>query len=89
LNSHHESIPFILPAHRRKVRWEVTLDTFDPSSVNKKPRSMRGGEAYELQGRSLTILRLPKHVAGEDENGDGIPTARRGRRGVTGQRASL
>ena len=49
---------------------------------------MRGGEAYELKGRSLAILRLPKHVAGEDENGDGIPVTRRARRGVTGQRAS-
>jgi glycogen operon protein len=89
LNAHHESIPFILPAHRRKVRWEAALDTFDPSSVNKKPRSMRGGEAYELKGRSLAILRLPKHVAGEDENGDGILGTRRARRSVTGQRGSL
>jgi len=50
---------------------------------------MRGGEAYELKGRSLAILRLPKHVAGEDENGDGILGTRRARRSVTGQRGSL
>ncbi|HMF49268.1 MAG TPA: hypothetical protein VK603_11535, partial [Candidatus Saccharimonadales bacterium] len=86
LNAHHESIPFILPAHRRKVRWEVALDTFDPSSVNKKPRSMRGGEAYELKGRSLAILRLPKHVAGEDENGEGLPVTRRERRRTAAQK---
>ena len=87
LNAHHESIPFILPAHRRKVRWEVTLDTYDPSSINKKPRSMRGGEVYELNARSLAILRLPKHVVGEEENGEGLPVTRRERRRSAAQKA--
>ncbi|HWU38848.1 MAG TPA: glycogen debranching protein GlgX, partial [Candidatus Acidoferrum sp.] len=27
LNAYHEPVPFILPAHRRGVRWEVLLDT--------------------------------------------------------------
>ena len=85
LNSHHESIPFTLPAHRRKVRWEVALDTYDPTSIDKKPRSMHGGETYDLQGRSLAILRLPKHVEGEENNGEGLPVARRPRRGATSQ----
>jgi len=87
LNSRHESIPFILPAHRRKMRWEVVLDTYDPSSIKKKPRSMRGGEAYELNPRSLAILRLPKHVEVEEDNGEGLPVSRRARRGATAQRA--
>src|SRR5581483_3853222 len=25
LNAHHEPVPFVLPAHRRKVRWQVLL----------------------------------------------------------------
>ena len=87
LNSHHETIPFILPAHRRKVRWEVALDTYDPSSIDKKPRSMRGGEAYELNPRSLAILRLPKHVEVEEDNGEGLPVSRRARRGATAHRS--
>ncbi|MGH8057253.1 MAG: glycogen debranching protein GlgX, partial [Candidatus Entotheonellia bacterium] len=27
LNAHYEPIPFVLPAHRRKVRWDLVLDT--------------------------------------------------------------
>ena len=82
LNAHHEAIPFILPAHRRKVRWEVILDTHDPAVSRNKPQPMRGGEAYALKARSLVLLRLPKHV--EEENGNGEPgvVSRRGRRGA-------
>ena len=82
LNAHHEAIPFILPAHRRKVRWEVILDTHNPAVSRNKPQPMRGGEAYALKARSLVLLRLPKHV--EEENGNGEPgvVSRRGRRGA-------
>ncbi len=63
LNAHHEAVPFILPAHRRKVRWQAALDTSESEQCQaRQPRSMRGGEAYELKGRSLALLRLPKHV---------------------------
>ena len=27
LNAHHEAIPFILPAHQARVRWELVVDT--------------------------------------------------------------
>ena len=82
LNAHYEAIPFILPAHRRKVRWEVILDTHNPAVSRNKPQPMRGGEAYALKARSLVLLRLPKHV--EEENGNGEPgvVSRRGRRGA-------
>ncbi|HWP59399.1 MAG TPA: glycogen debranching protein GlgX [Candidatus Acidoferrales bacterium] len=58
LNAHHEPVPFILPAHRRKVRWEVILDTRAPE--RKRRRLVRGGEPYELEARSLALLCLPK-----------------------------
>jgi glycogen operon protein len=57
LNAHHEGIPFILPAHRRKLRWEVLLDT---RAGKLKRRLLRGGEAYDLEARSLALLRLPE-----------------------------
>jgi glycogen operon protein len=57
LNSHHESIPFLLPAHRPRVRWEVILDTRTPDG-RRRHRLMRGGEAYDLAERSLALLRL-------------------------------
>ena len=77
LNAHHETIPFVLPAHRRKVRWESILDTYDPKSIRQEnPGTMRGGEVYELNARSLALLRLPKHVEAREDK-------RRGRlRGV-------
>jgi isoamylase len=57
LNAHHESIPFLLPAHRPRVRWEVVLDTRTPDGP-RGHRLLRGGEAYDLADRSLALLRL-------------------------------
>ncbi len=57
VNAHHEPLPFVLPAHRRGVRWEVLVDTRSPDGrVRRRP--VKGGEAYQLEGRSLALLRL-------------------------------
>jgi isoamylase len=87
LNAHHEAIPFVLPAHRRKVRWESMLDTYDPKSIWKKPRHMRGGEVYELNARSLALLRLPKHVEDREDKRPDIFPARRKLRAEEGDRS--
>ena len=75
LNAHHEPTDFVLPAHRRKVRWRVILDTSHP--LTKEPRQIRGGESYQLAARSLVLLCLPKN--GEADGREGVPvlTARR------------
>ncbi|HWO40594.1 MAG TPA: glycogen debranching protein GlgX, partial [Candidatus Eisenbacteria bacterium] len=65
LNAHHEPVPFVLPAHRRKVRWQVVLDTARPQI--KQQRSLRGGETYQLEARSLALLSLPRQ-GGADED---------------------
>lgn len=57
LNAHHDLIPFILPAHRARVRWELILDTQQPNG-RRKHRLLKGGEAFDLGGRSLALLRL-------------------------------
>jgi len=57
LNAHHEPIPFVLPAHRPKVRWEQVLNTHEGVS-RRRLRPMRGGGQYILEGRSLALLRL-------------------------------
>ncbi len=57
LNAHHEPLPFVLPAHRRGVRWDVLVDT-RRADGRVRQRSLRGGEAYQLEGRSLALLRL-------------------------------
>jgi glycogen operon protein len=68
LNAHYEAVPFTLPAHRRKLRWEVVLDTREAKW--KRRRLLHGGEIYSLEPRSLALLRVPEKAhAG---NGDYI-----------------
>jgi len=57
LNSHHEPVPFVLPAHRPGILWETVLDTRAPDGRRKR-RPTRGGDAYDLEGRSVALLRL-------------------------------
>jgi isoamylase len=57
LNAHHEGVPFKLPAHRAGVRWELILNTSKPQT-RRKNLLMKGGEGYDLEGRSLALLRL-------------------------------
>ncbi len=59
INAHHEEIPFLLPAYRRKIRWGLMLDT------GRKPArategGYRTGQHYPLQGRSLAVLTQPR-----------------------------
>jgi glycogen operon protein len=68
LNAHHEPVSFVLPAHRPRVRWEPVLDTRTPTGNPGVP-ARRGGDLYELDGRSLALLQLralagPAPVAG-------------------------
>jgi glycogen operon protein len=54
LNAHHEAIPFTLPQHRTEHRWELLLDSFNPSA---EAQTFEGGQKYNLEGRSLVVLR--------------------------------
>lgn len=89
LNAHHETISFVLPAHRRKVRWEFILDTYDPKSNRKKARHMRGGEVYELNARSLALLRLPRHVEAREDKRQDVLAVRIKRRAMEAERSSV
>ena len=55
LNAGVEAIPFVLPATATAERWEGLVDTADPWQA---PRSLRGRERYQLQSRSMAVLRL-------------------------------
>jgi len=57
LNAHHEPVPFILPAHRARVRWDLVLDTRE-DDLGARGSTFRVGESYPLDGRSLAVLRL-------------------------------
>jgi isoamylase len=54
MNAHHEAIPFTLPTHKAEQQWERLLDTADPQG---KPRPWPEGQPYDLQGRSMVVMR--------------------------------
>ncbi len=54
-NAGPASIPFVLPTTQPAERWETLLDTADPWMP---PRRLRAGDRYELQPRSMAVLRL-------------------------------
>ena len=58
LNAHHEPRPFTLPAHKRGVRWQPVFDTALYNEDDKPVVLYRGGEQYDLEARSLALLRL-------------------------------
>jgi glycogen operon protein len=75
LNAYHESISFVLPAHRAKIRWEVILDTREATGT-RRHRLMRGGEAYELEAQSLALLRLRRDAGATGSVGEEFSTLR-------------
>jgi glycogen operon protein len=55
LNAGPETTPFVLPATGADERWETLIDTADPWMP---PRRLGGCDRYDLQARSLAVLRL-------------------------------
>jgi glycogen operon protein len=72
LNAHHEAIPFRLPGYGPAEQvWELVLDTYEPKAPG---RHLRRGQRYELQGRSLAVLRLVARAPrGHQEPGSAGP----------------
>jgi glycogen operon protein len=56
-NAYWEPLPFILPAHRSKLRWELLLDTREATG-KRRFQLLRGGRTYDLEARSLALFRL-------------------------------
>ena len=53
LNAHHEPIPFTVPIAREEHHWERLLDTAEAGEL----QPMVVPTTYELQGRSVAVLR--------------------------------
>jgi glycogen operon protein len=71
LNAHHEPIPFVLPAYRPKMRWELLIDTRE--AMGRKPdRPLGGGVPYNLEGRSLALFRLRSREGPMTRNEDDL-----------------
>ncbi len=58
LNAHHTPMAFTLPAHKRGIRWHPVLDTALPGENGKQVSAFKGGEQYEMEARSIAVLRL-------------------------------
>lgn len=58
LNAHHEPLSFTLPAHKRGVKWQPLFDTAIDAGTEKLVFVLKGGERYELEARSIAVLRL-------------------------------
>jgi glycogen operon protein len=65
LNAHHEPMSFTLPAHRNDIRWEPVLDTREPTG-QRKAEVLSGGDVYDMEARSVVVLRLRR----DDEGGE-------------------
>jgi glycogen operon protein len=59
INTGADVTTFSLPPTAASERWEMLTDTADP---HQPPRRLRGRERYQLQGRSLAVLRLARHT---------------------------
>jgi isoamylase len=55
LNASDEPIPFVLPPTTPLERWETLIDTADPWIPSRR---LRSGDRYELQARSMAVLKL-------------------------------
>ena len=55
LNGSDAAAAFMLPATDDSERWETLIDTWDPWRPAKR---LPGGSAYELQPRSVAVLKL-------------------------------
>ena len=58
LNAHHTPLAFTLPAHKRGIRWHPVLDTSLSGENEKQVSVFKGGEQYEMEARSIAVLRL-------------------------------
>jgi isoamylase len=58
LNALDTPHPFTLPAHKRGVRWHQLLDTDAKGVSPKYVTVLKGGERYEVEARSVRVLRL-------------------------------
>jgi glycogen operon protein len=54
-NADKDAVPFVVPTTKPQERWESLLDTADPWTPSKR---LRAGDRYQLQGRSMAVLRL-------------------------------
>jgi isoamylase len=56
INGFWEPLPFVLPAHKTGVRWEVLVDTRE--AATSRSGVLRGGQTFDMESRSMAVFRL-------------------------------
>ena len=59
INAHHESIPFLMPNHRKTKTWSLLIDTLREAQA-PDCETFPAGERYDLAGRSLALFTRPR-----------------------------
>jgi len=68
LNAHYEAIPFALPSTKGDLKWQVLVDTaMSPPTADGVVETGK----YDLKGRSMAVLLVPRVPAEEPTNGNG------------------
>ncbi len=70
LNAGDETSTFVLPATAAVERWDTVLDTADPWQPTRR---LRAGDRYELQERSMAVMRLSNRKEDLRRLADGGP----------------
>ena len=65
LNAHYEPMPFNLPTTKGDLKWQVLIDTAALPAAGTEIDGLK----YELKGRSMAVLLVPRVPAEEAANG--------------------
>ncbi|HEY6085297.1 MAG TPA: glycogen debranching protein GlgX [Nitrospira sp.] len=69
MNAHHEPIRFTLPKHSANVQWQLVLDTTQ-DVIPARAALVVEGDHYNLQARSLALLKINTAVPIRPVSGD-------------------
>jgi hypothetical protein len=68
LNAHYEAVPFALPSTTGDLKWQVLVDTaMSPPTADGVVETAK----YDLKGRSMAVLLVPRVPADASTNGNG------------------
>ncbi len=57
MNAHTMQLPFVLPNHRKNLRWTLILDTVQ-EEPGKENLTMKGGDVFLLESYSLAVFQV-------------------------------
>jgi isoamylase len=65
MNSHNETVDFVLPTLPAGSAWVRMLDTTEPE-LRPRSQSLPMGATFPVAGRALIVFAIPAPAAGEN-----------------------